>query len=138
MIAVDRQLVENDRSEYELPSSMPDVIDVEVSSIVTDVTPASVISTLTNVAITSGNDHIDIVSNTVLNATNIDYTDANLTVTEISGSVVTSAQIEITLIILFIYNQLEINITLRLSQSSLILENIKKNYKNNLFYTKII
>ena len=43
-----------------------------------------------------------------------------------------------TLIILSMHDQLEMNVTLRLSQSSLMLEDIKKNYKNNSFYAKII
>ena len=137
-IAVDRQLVKNDRSEHELLSLMPDVTNVEVNSIVTDVTSASVILTLTNIAIISGNSHTDVISNVVSNTINVDHTDANLTVTEISGSVVTSAQDKITSIILSMHDWLKINITLRLSQSSLILEDIKKNYKNNLFYIKII
>src|SRR5579871_1284110 len=103
-IAVDRQLVKNDRSEHELPSLMPDVTDVEVSSIVIDITPASVILTLTNIAITSGNSYIDIISNTVSNTTNVDHTDVNLTVTKISGLVVTSTQDEMTLIILSMHD----------------------------------
>ena len=137
LIAIDRQLVENDRSEYELPSSMPDVTDVKVSSIVIDITPVSVISTSTNVTITSGNGHTDVVSNAVSNATNVDYTDANSTVTEISGLVATSAQDEMTSIILSMHDWLEINITLRLSQSSLILEDIKKNYKITYFMLRL-
>ena len=43
-----------------------------------------------------------------------------------------------TLIVLSMHDWLKINATLRLSQSSLMLEDIKKNYKNNLFYAKII
>ena len=117
---------------------IPDVTDIKVSSIVTDITPASVVLTLTNITITSGNSYIDVILNTVLKVTNIDHIDTNSTITEVSGSVVTSAQDEMTLIILSIYNWLEMNITLRLSWSSLMLEDIKKNYKNNLFYTKII
>src|SRR5579871_5038256 len=49
-IAVDRQLVKNNRSEHELLSLIPNITDVKVSSIVTDVTPASVVLTLTNIA----------------------------------------------------------------------------------------
>src|SRR5579871_6786421 len=115
LIAEDRQLVENDRSEHELPSSMLDVTNVKVSLIVTDIIPASVVLTLTNITITSGNGHTDIISNVVLNAINVDHTDANSTVTEISGSVVTSAQDEMTLIVLSMHDQLEMNATLRLS-----------------------
>ena len=70
---------------------MPDIINIKVSLIVTDIIPTSIILTSTNIVITSRNSHIDIVSNTVSNAINIDYTDTNLTVTEISSSVVTSA-----------------------------------------------
>src|SRR5579871_1057048 len=103
-IAIDRQLVENDRSEHKLLSSIPDITDVKVSSIVTDVIPASVVLTLTNIAITSGNSHTDVILNAVSNTTNVDHTDANSTVTEISDSVVTSAQDEMTLIILSIYD----------------------------------
>src|SRR5579871_4728689 len=132
-IAIDRQLVKNDRSEHELLSLIPDVTNVEVSLIVTDITPASVILTLTNIAITSGNGYTDVILNTVSNIINIDHTDVNLTITEISGSVVISAQDEMTLIVLSMHDQLEMNTTLRLSQSSLMLEDIKKNYKNNPF-----
>ena len=103
-IAIDRQLVKNDRSEHELLSLIPDVTNVEVSLIVTDITPASVILTLTNIAITSGNGHTDIILNAVLNITNVDYIDVNLTVTEISGLVVTSAQDEMTSIVLSIHD----------------------------------
>src|SRR5579871_51495 len=137
-IAIDRQLVKNDRSEHELLSLMPDVTNVEVNSIVTDVTSASVILTLTNIAIISGNSHTDVISNVVSNTINVDHTDANLTVTEISGSVVTLAQDEMTSIILSMHDQLEMNATLKLSQSNLMLEDIKKNYKNNPFCAKII
>ena len=90
-IAVDRQLVKNNRSKHELLNLMPDVTDIKVSLIVIDVTPTFVILTLTNIAIISRNSHTDVISNTVLNIINIDYTDTNSTVTEISGSVVTSA-----------------------------------------------
>src|SRR5579871_657019 len=90
-IAIDRQLVKNDRSEHKLLSLMPDIINVKVSSIVINVTSTFVILTLTNITIISGNSHTDVILNTVLNAINIDYTDANLTVTEISGSVATLA-----------------------------------------------
>ena len=138
LIAIDRQLVENNRPEHELLSSMPDITNVKVSLIVTDITSVSVILILTNITITSRNSYINIILNIVLNIINIDYIDINSTITEISGLVATSAQDEITLIVLSIYNQLEMNTTLRLSQSSLILEDIKKNYKNNLFCAKII
>src|SRR5579871_612731 len=103
-IAIDRQLVKNDRSKHELLSLIPDVTNVKMSSIVINITPTSIILTSTNVAITSGNSYTDIILNTVLNVTNVDYTDANLTVTEISGLVVASAQDKITLIILSMYN----------------------------------
>src|SRR5579871_2871378 len=98
LIAIDRQLVKNDRSEYELLSLISDVTDVKVSLIVIDVILASVILTSTNIAIISGNSYIDIILNIVSNVTNVDYTDANLTITEISGLVVTSTQDEMTLI----------------------------------------
>ena len=117
---------------------IPDITDVKVSSIIIDIISASVILTLTNITIISENNHTDVILNIVLNTTNIDYTDANLTVTEISDLVVTLAQDKITLIILSMHDQLEINITLKLSWSSLMLEDIKKNYKNNLFCAKII
>ena len=99
---------------------------------------ASIILILTNIAITSGNDHTDVILNTVSNTTNVDYIDTNLTITEISGLVMTSTQDEMTSIILSMYDSLEMNIILRLNQSSLMLEDIKKNYKNDLFCTKII
>ena len=70
---------------------MPDVTNVKVSSIVTDITPASIVSILINIAITSGNSHTDVISNVVSNATNVDHTDVNLTATKISGLVVTLA-----------------------------------------------
>src|SRR5579871_258301 len=41
-IAIDSQLVKNNRSEHKLPNSIPDVTNVKVSLTVTDVTPASV------------------------------------------------------------------------------------------------
>ena len=115
LIAVDRQLIENDRSKHELLSLIPDIINIKVSLIVTNITPASVILILTNVAIIFRNSYIDIISNIVSNIINIDHTDVNLTVTEILGSVATSAQDEMTSIILSMHDQLEMNITLRLS-----------------------
>ena len=104
LIAIDRQLIKNNRSKHELLSSIPDITDIKVSLIVTNVTPTSVILTLTNVAIIFWNSHTDVISNTVLNIINVDYIDTNSTVTEISGLVVTSAQDKVTLIILSMYD----------------------------------
>ena len=115
LIAVDRQLIKNNRSEHKLPSSIPDITDIEVNLIIIDIIPTSVILTLINITIISRNSYINIISNIVLNIINIDYTDTNLTITEISGLVVTSAQDKMTSIVLSMHDRLEMNVTLRLS-----------------------
>src|SRR5579871_19527 len=115
LIAIDRQLIKNDRSKHELLSLIPDITNIKVSLIVINVIPASIILILTNITIISRNSHTDIILNIVLNATNIDHTDTYLTVIKISSLVMTSAQDEITLIVLSMHDRLEINTTLRLS-----------------------
>src|SRR5579871_2699881 len=92
LITIDRQLVKNNKLEHKLLSSIPNITDIKVSLIVTDVIPTSVISTSINITIISRNNHIDIISNIISNIINIDYIDINLTATEILGLVVTSAQ----------------------------------------------
>ena len=91
LIAIDRQLIENNRPKHKLLSLISDVTDVEVSLIMIYIIPTSVILTLINIAIISRNSYIDIVLNIVSNITNINYIDANLTITKILGSVVTLA-----------------------------------------------
>ena len=138
-ITLKDKLFENERSKRELLSSMPDVTDIESNSIVTNVTSASVFSILTNVAIMSGNGHPDISSKTNSNVTNAGHTDVDSIVTEISGSVEISAyDTMMKSIILSMTDRLEMNATLRLSQSSLLLDDIRNNYQNDPFYSKVV